>query len=222
MAQSKAHREVDERFLKLTIGLIAIMLPILTWVLSVKPLHSISASYYEIDLARNIFVGGLFAISALLMSYDGRTGTQRVLSKVAAVAAPLIASFPCQCHRTVTVIPYIHEISASVMFAILAWFCYIFWQHALSVGNEQAKLRVLIYRLCFAVIVISMAAAALDTVLGGRWSGAETFFIFACEACGLVAFGISWLTASKWISWTASENERYSLFPSQKPMDATR
>ncbi len=67
--------EIDHHVIKLMIGLIALTLASLANFLSGEDINSISESYREVDndFARNIFVGFLFAIAALLMSYNGRS-----------------------------------------------------------------------------------------------------------------------------------------------------
>mgnify|MGYP000871688081 CR=1 FL=1 len=215
--QAPEHQEVDEQFLKLTIGATAIALPFVALALSAWPLHSISASYYEGEWARNFLVGALVAISALLLSYDGHTNAQLLLAKAAALAAPGIAFFPCQCATHHPVVPYVHEVCAAIMFSILACFCHIFWKRALGKGHKEAMRRVVIYRLCFTIIIVAMGGVVLDAVLQHRWSEAGRSYLFWCEAFGLWAFGLSWLTASKWITWTADGKEEFKLFSPRKP-----
>lgn len=78
----------DEYSLRLVIGAIALGLPSLVIHLSENPLPSISASYYT--SSRDVFVGCLFAIGALLIGYNGRTIAQFLAAKVAAIASILI------------------------------------------------------------------------------------------------------------------------------------
>ena len=60
--------EIDHRTIKLLVGLIAIFLPILTsWLAYPARLTSVSASYFEGDWPRSIFIGFLFALSAFLL-----------------------------------------------------------------------------------------------------------------------------------------------------------
>ena len=76
---------ISTHTIRLVIGLIAITLPFLTsWLAGNPPLTSISASYCVMgtDWPRNIFVGFLIAISALLLAYDGTNKTEFYLSKI--------------------------------------------------------------------------------------------------------------------------------------------
>lgn len=59
-----------------------------------------------------------------------------VLSRVAALAGLGVAMFPCQCHGGEEIIPYVHYVSAVVMFAVLAYFCIEFYRHARSKGHR--------------------------------------------------------------------------------------
>jgi len=87
MVSSPKKKEIDERTIKLLVGLIALSLATLTNWFAKDPLTSISTSYYEGGWSQSIFVGFLFAISAFLLAYNGESKREMVLSKVAAVAA---------------------------------------------------------------------------------------------------------------------------------------
>jgi len=119
--------EIDHRTMKLIVGAIAFSLAALTSFFSAAPLDSISASYYEGDWSRNIFVGFLYAISAFLLAYNGKSVFEMRISKVAAFAAIGIAMFPCDCGGRPEIFPYVHSACAAVMFLILSIFCFIFF-----------------------------------------------------------------------------------------------
>lgn len=204
--------EIDEHTSKLIVGLIAIFLAKLTSFFSETPLQSISASYHEGGWSRDIFVGFLFAISAFLLAYNGRSTRQMVLSKVAAFAAMGVAMFPCKRGSHAEVIPYVHGISAAVMFLILVVFCYIFFQRARSKGHLQAMFRAYIYAICGITIVASILIIAIDNVSGGIISSRISRLTFYGETAGLIAFGIAWLSASRFLPLLTRKNERFSLF----------
>ncbi|MCB9101963.1 MAG: hypothetical protein H6632_20680 [Anaerolineales bacterium] len=211
---SKPNRvEIDHHTIKLIIGIFAISLATLTSLFSETPLTSISASYYADGWSRNIFVGFLFAISAFLLAYNGKSAPEFVLSKLAAVAAIGVAMFPCKCGSHTEIIPYIHYISAAVMFLILVGFCYIFFQRAYAKGHTQAKFRASIYALCGITILTSIAIIVVNTLLADVISLKISRLIFFCEAAGLIAFGVAWLSASRCLPLITSEKERISLLP---------
>lgn len=200
--------EIDHRTMKLIVGLIALSLASLTSLFAQRRIPSISASYYEGGWSQVIFVGFLFAIAAFLFAYNGYTRTQMVLSKIAAVAALCIALFPCACGGKDEIVKYVHGASAAVMFVILAVFCLVFYQRALSKGNPEAKRRALIYAGCGVAITVSIIVLAADFLSGGVGTARIPRLTFYGEAAALVAFGVSWLAASHYLPGTTSKQER--------------
>ncbi|WP_293268468.1 DUF998 domain-containing protein [Neptunomonas sp.] len=204
---------IDHHTSRLIVGLIAISLAPLTNILSLEvQLDSISASYHEGGWARDIFVGFLFAISAFLLSYNGESKTEAILSKVAAVSALGVALFPCTCGGDHDLLlPSVHYISAAIMFLILAYFCLCFYTKALSKGHSEAKIRAFIYGVCGALIILSIAVLAIDSMSDGSISKLTPRLTFVLENIGLTAFGIAWLTASRMFPFITSEEERLTI-----------
>lgn len=156
---------VDVRTLRLLIGGIAVGLAILVQAVSPWPLTSISGSYFAGDWPRNFFVGCLFFIAGFLIAYNGEQHIEAWLSKIAAIAAIGVATFPCDCPVEATrrgtamlqclgenidrypdvskclmrfqEIKGAHYTSALVMFGILAAFCYIFYARAKKKEDER-------------------------------------------------------------------------------------
>jgi len=209
---SPARGEIDEHTGKLIIGLIAIFLANLTSLFSETPLQSISASYHEGGWSRDIFVGSLFAIFAFLLAYNGRSTHQMVLSKIAAFAAIGVAMFPCNCGSHAEIIPYVHGTSAAVMFLILAIFCYLFFRRAWDKGHMQARFRAYIYAICGITIAASILIISIDNFSGGIISTRISRLTFYGERAGLIAFGIAWLSASRFLPLLTRKEERFSLF----------
>lgn len=202
--------EVDHRTLKLLVGIIALSLGTLTNLFANEPLKSISASYHEGGWSQSFFVGFLFAIAAFLLSYNGKSRREMILSKVAAVAAFGVAMFPCKCEDRTEIIEHVHAVSASVMFLILAYFCYLFFQRAKAKGHTEAVRREVVYAACGVTILISMVVLALDSILGHPISDEIDRLTFFCETAALVAFGVSWLTASRTLPVLTNSKERFS------------
>lgn len=213
MLMNPQRTEIDHHTMKLIVGLVAISLATLTSFFADTPIQSISASYYEEGWSRNIFVGFLFAISAFLLAYNGRSATEMVLSKVAAVAAMGVAMFPCKCGDHQEIIRHVHGISAGVMFAILAVFCYKFYQRAMGKGHVQAKWRAAIYVACGIAIVVSILVIAIDHLINGAISSKIIRLTFYCEATALIAFGVAWLVASRILPFITTSTERLTLSP---------
>jgi hypothetical protein len=209
--------EIDHRTIKLIVGGIAISLPFLTSILANAPLTSISASYYETGWSQSIFIGFLFAIAAFLLAYNGRSRNEMLLSKLAALAGLCVALFPCACDGHPVRVLYVHYIAASVMFVVLAEFCYIFYRRARRKGFAEANVRAGLYAVCGCAIVLSIVVLALnalfDHVLEARIPG----LIFDGEAVGLVAFGISWLNASHVLPGVNRPDERFSPLSDRNP-----
>lgn len=206
--------EIDHHTMKLIVGVIALSLASLTSALSPAPLESISASYWVGgEWPRNIFVGFLFAIGAFLLSYNGQSDREMLLSKVAAFAAVGVAMFPCSCGGHAEIIPGVHYVSAALMFGILAAFCYFFFVRAWSKGWAQAWVRAVIYAVCGLAIAAAMALMAIDILTGGALSDRIARFTFYAEASGLVAFGIAWLTASRILPLITRPDERLPFAP---------
>ncbi|HTO72509.1 MAG TPA: hypothetical protein VMJ30_01765 [Gemmatimonadales bacterium] len=211
MVHSPRTPEIDHHTIKLIVGIIALTLGPLVNLFAAVPLTSISASYYSIGLPQSIFIGFLFATAAFLLSYNGESGAEMVLSKVAAVAALAVALVPCQCDGRAVTMPFVHGLAAAVMFLILTYFCYCFRQRAIVKPSKQSKLRALIYTLCAAVMVLSILALALDHLTHGTVSRHDPWLTYQGEYAALTAFGISWLTASRMLPLITAREERLKL-----------
>lgn len=210
MASQPRRQEIDHRTIKLIVGVIAISLASLTSMFASTAITSISASFYEGGWSQTIFIGFLFAISAFLIAYNGQTKAEMILSKIASLAGFGVAMFPCKCETHTEIIPNIHGISAALMFLILAYFCYSFFQRAKVKGYSQAKARAAVYALCGVSIVLSIITLGYDGLTGNSLSERVPRLTFYGEAVGLIAFGISWLTASRVLPFITRPSERFS------------
>ena len=199
--------EIDEHTIKLIIGIIALTLANLTSFFSPDGLQSISDSYHKGYWSRDIFVGFLFAIFALLLAYNGKTGMEKILGRIAACTALLVAMFPCECVTHTEIIPHVHGISAAIMFVILAFFCHAFFKRARSKDYPQAKVRSYIYAICGVTIVTVILILGADHFIK---FGIEKLTFYG-ERSGLIAFGVSWLTASRVLPFITRKDERNSL-----------
>jgi len=206
-------KEIDDHVLKLTVGFVALSLATLTAALSPDPIGSISAAYYAGDWARNIFIGFLFAISSFLFAYNGDSAAEMILSKIAAVAGLGVALFPCRCGQPPNIVTYIHFTSAAIMFAVLACLCVIFYRRARAKGHREAMWRSYIYALCAITIVLVIAVLGIDNFTGNHLGSKMPRLTFYGERAALIAFGISWLVASRAIPFITAPTERVSLLP---------
>jgi hypothetical protein len=210
-------QEIDHRTLKLIVGLVAISLAGLTSFFAKAAITSISASYYEGGWSQSIFIGFLFAIAAFLLAYNGLSRSDMVLSKIASIAGLAIALFPCNCDGHVERVPYVHWAAAVTMFLVLAYFCYGFLRRAWSKGHPQAKARATIYALCGIAILLSILVLASDHLSHGALTARIPRLTFYGESAALIAFGISWLTASRTVPVLTRPEERFSPFRDRNP-----
>ncbi|KAB0507753.1 hypothetical protein [Pseudomonas moorei] len=232
-AASKKPQQIDQRTLKLLVGLIAIFLANVCSFFAVSAIDSISASYVEGGWARDFFVGSLFAISAFLVAYNGVSTLEKYISKIAAMAAMGVALFPCDCVNGIVEegaklsgltcgqldamgrASPVHYVAAATLFIVLTIFCRIFYKRAKDKKHKEAILRMRIYATCGAVMIASIAFMATGSLLHTKFGIPR--FTFQGERAGLIAFGISWLTASKVLPGLSSNEERLKLFKGKTP-----
>ncbi len=204
--------EINQYTIKFLIGFVALSLPVVELLLSHGDISSISESYWYPDhWTRNLFVGSLFAIAALLAGYNGTSREQVLFGKVAAVEAVLISIFPCYCGKEGReIVKGVHGASAGVMFAVLAWFCWDFIDRAKTKLHDDrrtaASRRIVIYRACGVGMIVAIALFAL------HFFTKDERLVFWGETFGLVSFGISWLTASHKLPVITAPSEKQTMF----------
>jgi hypothetical protein len=209
--------EIDQRTMKLIVGAVALSLAFLTSLFAETALTSISDSYWQGGWSQSIFVGFLFAIASFLLAYNGQSGREMALSKIASIAGLCVALFPCRCEGQAELVPGLHYVAAAVMFFILAYFCRDFYLRATGKGHAQAKARAVVYAVCGWVILLSMLVLGFNAVSGGSIETLIPRVNFYGEAAALMAFGISWLMASHVLPLFNRADERFSLFRQDNP-----
>lgn len=211
--------EIDHRTIKLLVGVIAISLAPLTGALTNDSIKSISAAYHLGGWAQNVFVGLLFAVSALMLGFNGETKAQMLMSKAAAVAGFGIALFPCDCDQGGGIAAQIHDACSVVMFGILTYFCYAFYWLAKKKVPEhpRAVIRARIYAVCGVAILAAIVVLAIDKFTDKALQAIVPRLVFYGEGAGLLAFGISWLTASRTVPVITGEEERFSPLRAENP-----
>ncbi len=205
--------EINQYTIKFLIGFVALWLPVTELVLSRGTITSISESYWYPDSlwSRNIFVGALVAIAALLAGYNGTSPKQLWFGKVAALAAVLVSMFPCNCGNDAhEIVRGLHAASAGVLFAVLAWFCWDFIERAKTKLHDDRKTaagrRIFIYRACGIGMVVAIALFVAHVITK------DERLIFWGETFGLVSFGFSWLTASHKLPGITHPSEKETMF----------
>lgn len=187
---------INYRRLRFVMSLIAITLPVTVTVFSKTQLTSISASYYS--ETRYWFVGLLFFISALLLVYNGHNLGQNLWSKVAAVAAILVALNPTNCDGcAVDSTTWIHYGAALLLFVILAFFCFLPFSANAKEKGGRGELRQKIYKTCGGFIFIFIGLMALAWIFLPEDIIKARRIIYWGEFLSLLAFSVSWGTASQ-------------------------
>lgn len=199
--------EIDYTTMKLMVGLIALCLSGVTVLFAKGPLLSISDAYCDGGTARDIFVGFLFAIAAIMSAHNGANKCEKYASKVAGVSATGIALLPTACIPGQSSLW--HYAFAAVMFSTLAWFCWSFFQRTkIKAHQTEAARRRIVYGICGIGIVAMMFFMAANTIFD-LWPNTTATFLL--EAIGLALFGVSWLIASHFLPFFEHPSERMKL-----------
>jgi hypothetical protein len=180
---------------------------------------SISA-YYHTGM-REVFVAILAALGIFLLCYKGPERWDVIAAKLAGAAAILVAILPThEKSREATdtggrlpdsvtlfsgpdvpdpeIIGTLHYVSAAVFFVTVALMAlFLFTRTGSAVPTGRKRLRNLVYRVSGLMILVAIAAIAVDKLLlGSRWSGG-TSFVFWMETVAVTAFGVAWLTKAE-------------------------
>ncbi len=141
-SESKDDLLFETSTLRLMIGILAFAFPAIVATLTGKITNSISASYYEPE-SRDVFVGFLFIMGALLIAYKGhiqevrwntvktrwtwmKTYQEDLISAVGGLAAIFTALYPtARTGGPREPEAVIHAIGAGIMFSAVVYFCLI-------------------------------------------------------------------------------------------------
>lgn len=204
----------DHRRLRLFVGLIALLLPLVVDLMAAEQLPSISASYHT--GARDVFVGLLFVIAALMLAYHGHTTHESAASKTAATATIGIALFPTTAPmETAGWEAVVHNACALILFCILAYFCFGPFRRRTRGCTGMRGRRARVYAICGWVIVIAMLGLGAAELLLPASTVSAYEMTYWAEFFALWAFGIAWITASKVLPFLTDSAE--ALFPMTAP-----
>ncbi len=190
--------------LRKAIGWLGLTMP---FVLSIGGLVIFSATlqdsisdYYYTGM-ENVFVGMVCVIGVFLFSYKGYEKKDDLAGDLACFFAVIVALFPTTPEHDPSsaqkLIGVIHFASAAMFFLILAYFslCLFPKTSPTKKATAQKLARNKIYRICGALILVSLMLIAIFNLLPG--SLADKFVslrpVFFLEAIAMIAFGISWL-----------------------------
>ena len=201
-------RQIDHKKMRVVVGVIALLLSPVVYVLSgLGPdLESISASYWT--HARDIFVGALVAVGFFLSAYNGAGGNrdwEYFLSRIAWIFAIGVALFPTTSSDPLDAPPQwvssltaalgvtsgqVHYSSAIVLFACLIAMMWFFSNRAKSKGKSG---RSNFYR----AVAVLMAVGIIGLIGIGKWADWGSSLFWA-ECWGLTLFGIGWMVAGSY------------------------
>lgn len=211
MATQNTKVVFDYRALRLLVGCIAFALPIIVSVVSSAPLSSISASYYT--EARDLFVGLLFFVSAFLWAYNGHTPSEARASKIASLAAILVAIFPTSCDTCdLDLKAIIHYGAAVTLFAILQYFCFGPFRKDTKGQKGKKGLRSKIYFVCGSIMLACILSAGAAEIVQSNEAAQTLPIKYWAEFVALAAFGAAWIVAGKYLSALVDPEEALHLF----------
>jgi len=188
------------------------------------------SSYYNSDV-RDLFVGMLFALGLMFVTYHFRpvrwkgpaaeangTGTDdrpyvvnymvdNWLANAAGAAAVLVALCPTDdtphAHLPSTTVGKFHVVWGITLFVLLALFAW--WRFRMSAGAPSAKkqARNRLYTFCGCVMVGGLALYGVQ-----RWwlTSLPSWLGFVGETIALWGFALSWLLKSGYLRWLADEH----------------
>lgn len=195
------------------LGLLGLAFPLLLFLgglLAESSLPPSISDYYHSTL-RDIYVGTLFAIGVFLVSYRGHpreTGdlmSDNLAASLAGIGAFGLALFPNRLlegfHPNVSQVALGegwaqvgHFTSALLFLGAMAWLCL----GRFARTSKPARRRV--YRFCgYSILVFGVLATIASVLRAAGPEGARQWIlssgvIFWCEAMGIWAFGLAWLT----------------------------
>lgn len=225
-------QEVDTHTVRWMIGAIAFALPtvlIVAWLAHALPElpTSISESYILADQwPRDVFVGAMFALASLLLSYNGGDNWDFAASKVACLGAVILATHRCECDGLFTdrlPLPYpasTHAIGTLAVIVVLLYFCVIFFRRAraklrTAIANGQVEEAKFIQRRMSAyAAAFLLQAGAVVPFLMHRYAEDPQLNhgVFWAEAMTLYAFALCWYTSARTNALLEHKSLRKKLF----------
>ncbi|MBI5353713.1 MAG: hypothetical protein HZB50_13810 [Chloroflexi bacterium] len=229
----KAKENIDGAYfnqdtIRLLIGGISFFLPLVIRIFASIMPDSISWSFYT--HAHNWFVGLLFVIGALLMSYKGRNHIEDLVGWVGGFAAWTTALNPTSyCYGkdncppfpdpmpswfNITYpnefVPTVHYVGAIILFLTTVYFCLGPFTSRVKEKIKDdptgihLKFRLYIYQFCGWGILVTMGGLVVMSFAHIN----ILYSTFWGETIALVLFGFAWMIASKYLPVITAEDER--------------
>jgi hypothetical protein len=185
--------------LRLTIGIVALNLPVLVLALTIVDdgivLPSISDAFYH-SFAVSVFVGAMCAFAAFLWAYRF-SWWESVFGNVGAVAGAAVAIFPTSPSVGTTDrpawVPVVHYAAAAVFFVVLGIFCVIWWRGSSAARDDGERTgHPVVYAVSGAgILLVAVVAVLSKAVLPDGVASLRVFLI--CEILMVELFGLSWV-----------------------------
>ena len=198
----KNNISMDTKRLRITIGILGIILPWLVVLATLSFPQSISITYYSV-FAAGCFISVLGAASSCLFAYKGYEKIDDVFSTVASIFGILIILFPMTyienpdittgiLHLRSDISNIFHCISAFGFFGVLAFMSFFLFTKTGGQMTKQKKIRNIIYRVCGIGMLASFLLMLLNLI-----PGVEIYNLtWIVEAIALFFFGFSWIVKS--------------------------
>jgi hypothetical protein len=192
--------------LRVGIGLLSILFPILLWIVGslkgVKLQDSMSAYYHANNVTRDIFVGILCAIGFFLCLYRGFTIRENWALNLAGIFAIGVAFFPMQwnCGDACTKFS-LHGFFAISLFLCMAYVCIRCASETLPLLNDkkvEKRYRKIYNFLGIGMILAPVVAWVLTIIFRHAYT-------FIAEFVGIAVFASYWLIKSRELSSTQAE-----------------
>ena len=154
---------------------------------------SVSA-YYHTNM-RDAMIGIICGIAFFLLSYNGYSKKDSIISKLTGLFALGIAFFPTSATNDKTdIISTLHYVTSGIFFALLAYMSIFLFTKTSGDMTPQKKKRNRVYRICGIIMAATMIGVPLSriNVIHELIASFKPTLVF--ETCALICFGISWLT----------------------------
>jgi hypothetical protein len=211
MGGNEMQKHVFGTYISLRYGMtfIGALLPIVLYAIGVAygiPLAGSMSEYYwarstgGVVPARDVFVGGMFAVAACLYLYKGFSSRENGALNLAGLFAAGIAIFPMADPNLPPDGKFsVHGACGVLLFLCLAfviWFCP---QKTLALLSPEVAAR---YRKAYNVLGVVMLASPVSAFIANAfWTAgnpeARDSFVYWVEVAGIMAFAAYWWTKSR-------------------------
>lgn len=187
----------QRRFIGITASLLPVMVLFISAIEQTVP-FSLSSSVY-LECGKILFNGILFSAGLFLIYYEGYTKLDSIANTIIGIAIILITVFPTTpdypfvgnvglLYLPQNISGILHLIFAGIAFVGLALdSLFLFTKSSESMTKEKAR-RNTVYIVCGILMLICLILMlTLNNVVS--WN----YWVLACEAVFMLAFGVSWL-----------------------------